>query len=124
MIMWHRLTQNREYILNLAACRTTTPPRTHSTQIAAAPITKPENEDPAIFRDPRGNLHLITNVNTGHSRCAANVPCGGHAWSADGLQWSDVSVGAFGPVARMQDGSTRRLGYVERPQIAQVSATG
>lgn len=90
----------------------------------AEPATHPENEDPAIFEDPRGNLHMLTNVNTGHHRCAANVPCGGHAWSEDGLTWSDTYIGAFGPNMLVDDGSkagyTQKLGYVERPQVAQL----
>ena len=44
------------------------------------PLTYPESEDPFVFRDPRGNFHLLTNVNTYHRRCGAGVPCGGHAW--------------------------------------------
>jgi hypothetical protein len=33
--------------------------------IGSEPITHPEGEDPAVFRDPRGNFHMLTNV-----RCA------------------------------------------------------
>jgi len=43
----------------------------------ARPITFPESEDPSVFKDPRGNYHLLTNVNTYHARCAQGVPCGG-----------------------------------------------
>ena len=32
------------------------------------PITHPEGEDPAVFRDTRGNFHMLTNVNTYHAR--------------------------------------------------------
>ncbi|CAK0821635.1 unnamed protein product [Prorocentrum cordatum] len=62
---------------------------------------------------------MLTNVNTGHRRCGSGVPCGGHAWSEDGVTWSDTFVGAFGPEVLMEDGSARSLGYVERPQVAQ-----
>lgn len=65
---------------------------------------------------------MITNVNTGHARCSAGGACGGHAWSRDGLTWSDTFVGAFGPNTLMEDGSTMRLGFIERPQIAQLEA--
>jgi hypothetical protein len=32
---------------------------------AKAPITYPESEDPSVFRDPRGNYHLLTCVYAG-----------------------------------------------------------
>ena len=67
-------------------------------------------------------LSRLTNVNTGHRRCKSGVACGGHAWSADGLHWSDTFVGAFGPNGLMDDGTTVfHHGYVERPQIAQAA---
>ena len=86
---------------------------------AGDPITHPENEDPAVFTDPRGNYHMLTNVNTGHRRCGSGTACGGHAWSRTGVSWSDTFVGAFGPNGKMANGSNYSLGYVERPQIAQ-----
>jgi hypothetical protein len=46
------------------------------TALFSQPITHPEGEDPAVFRDPRGRFHLLSNVNTWHARCAAGVPCG------------------------------------------------
>ena len=44
-------------------------------------------------RTKRG-FHLLTNVNNGHQRCDASVPCGGHAWSRDGLTWSNLTIGS------------------------------
>lgn len=35
-----------------------------SMNAAPHPITYPESEDPFVFQDPRGNFHLLTNVNT------------------------------------------------------------
>ena len=32
------------------------------TSLFENPITHPEGEDPAVFRDPRGNFHMLTNV--------------------------------------------------------------
>jgi len=90
-------------------------------QLSAAPMTHPENEDPSIFRDPRGNFHMLTNVNTGHARCDAGIACGGHAWSRDGLNWSDTFIGAFGPNSLLTNGSIAQLGFAERPQVAQVA---
>ena len=89
------------------------------TALFSQPITHPEGEDPAVFRDPRGNFHLLSNVNTWHARCAAGVPCGGHAWSADGLTWSDQFIGAFGPVVRWTNGTYFVGAYAERPQVLQ-----
>jgi hypothetical protein len=98
-------------------------------QVQAAPISEPGFgspaggiEDPAIFRDPRGNLHMLTNANSGHVHCQAGGACGGHSWSRDGLAWSPVYIGAFGPVTKVDNGSTVNLGYVERPQVAQEAA--
>ena len=43
-----------------------------NSQVQAAPIEGLKQiEDPAIFRDPRGNLHMLTNANSGHAHCQA-----------------------------------------------------
>ena len=89
------------------------------TSLFAQPITHPEGEDPAVFQDPRGNFHMLTNVNTYHSRCHSGVACGGHAWSKDALTWSNQSIGAFGPVIRFTNGSYFHGAYAERPQVLQ-----
>jgi hypothetical protein len=89
------------------------------TALFSQPITHPEGEDPCVFRDPRGRFHMLTNVNTWHARCPAGVPCGGHAWSYDGLTFSNQSIGAFGPVVRWQNGSYFVGAYAERPQVLQ-----
>lgn len=89
------------------------------TAVGITPITAPESEDPSVFQDPRGNFHLLTNINTYHRHCAAGVACGGHAHSRDGLTWSDLYVGAFGPVFTFQNGTVYRSAYVERPQVVQ-----
>ena len=49
------------------------------------------------------------------------MPCGGHAWSLDGLTWSNQTVGAFGPVLRFTDGSYFHGAFAERPQILQAA---
>jgi len=84
---------------------------------APHPITYPESEDPSVFRDPRGNYHLLTNVNTCHQRCRQGVECGGHAWSRDGFVFSNLTVGAFGPFITFKNGSTWANAYVERPLV-------
>ena len=88
---------------------------------APHPITYPESEDPSVFIDPRGNYHMLTNVNTCHRRCLQGIECGGtfffttflcvctatdnkewtldaagHAWSRDGLHFTNLTIGAFG----------------------------
>lgn len=47
------------------------------------------------------------------------MACGGHAWSRDGLTWSNLTIGAFGPVIRLANGSDWTNAYVERPMILQ-----
>ena len=59
--------------------------------------------------DPRGNYHMLTNVNTGHARCQSGVECGGHAWSTDGLRWSNLTIGAFGPTITFKNGAAPAL---------------
>ena len=88
---------------------------------AKRPITYPESEDPSVFIDKRGNYHLVTNVNTFHARCAQGVPCGGHAWSKDGFVFSNLTVGAFGPVITFQNGTEWKNAYAERPLITLAS---
>lgn len=72
-----------------------------------------------MFQDPRGNFHLLTNVNTYHRRCNEGAACGGHAWSRDAFQWSDLVIGAFGPAVRKSDGSVQHNSYRERPLVYQ-----
>ena len=85
--------------------------------IANAPIVRHmESEDPFVFQTKRG-FHLLTNINTYHKRCAAGVKCGGHAWSNDGLVWSNQTIGAFGPKVILENGSIVVNSYVERPQV-------
>ena len=61
----------------------------------------------------------LTNVNTYHARCGPGVACGGHAWSRDGLSWSNQTIGAFGPAIRLANGSFAPNAYAERPQVVQ-----
>lgn len=87
------------------------------------PVVHPESEDPFMWQDHRGAFHLFTNVNTYHKRCAAGEPCGGHAWSYDAIEWSEQTIGAFGPVIRHSDGVQTAHSYIERPQITQDDKT-
>ena len=76
-------------------------------------------EDPFVWRDDKGRFHMLINSNSGHSNCAAKVPCGGHLWSEDGLEWSKPHTPAFGTIVHQSDGTTSVYDYCERPQIAQ-----
>ena len=93
----------------------------YSMNEAKTPITYPESEDPFVFVDQRGNYHLVTNVNTFHARCAQGVPCGGHAWSRDGLTFSNLTIGAFGPVVTFLNGTEWKNAYAERPLVTMAS---
>ena len=84
-------------------------------------ITYPESEDPTVFIDPRGNFHMLTNVNTCHRRCPQGVECGGHAWSRDGRAWTNLTIGAFGPVITLANGTVWRNAYTERPLVTQAA---
>ena len=73
-------------------------------------------EDPHVWRDPRG-FHMLFNANSGHGNCHASVPCGGHAWSNDGLSWSKPKIPSFGTIVHYVDNTTTTYDYVERPQV-------
>ena len=49
------------------------------------------------------------------------MACGGHAWSRDGLTWSNQSIGAFGPALTFSNGSSFVGAYAERPQVLQAA---
>lgn len=44
------------------------------------------------------------------------------AWSRDGLHWSNLTIGAFGPNQNLANGSVWQNAYVERPQVVQDKA--
>lgn len=82
-------------------------------------LTNLESEDAHVFIDPRGNFHMLTNINTCHRRCPIGVECGGHAWSRDGLTFSNLTVGAFGPYITFENGTGWNNSYSERPLVVQ-----
>eukprot|EP00038_Savillea_parva_P028253 m.64003 g.64003 ORF g.64003 m.64003 type:complete len:512 (-) comp8194_c0_seq1:645-2180(-) len=89
------------------------------TTVGTLPVTRPESEDPFVFRDQRGHFHLLTNINNGHQRCSQGVACGGHAWSYDGITFSDLDIGAYGPAIPLRNGTVWQNAYIERPQVLQ-----
>ena len=76
-------------------------------------------EDPFVWCDTRGRFHMLFNANSYHKYCASGVPCGGHSWSADGINWSTPVIPAFGTVVPYAKAPTQTYGYVERPQTPQ-----
>lgn len=82
-------------------------------------LTNLESEDAHVFIDPRGNYHMLTNINTCHRRCPQGVACGGHSWSRDGLHFSNLTVGAFGPYITFANGTGWANAYAERPLVTQ-----
>ena len=58
-------------------------------------------------------------MTTGHRRCPIGVECGGHSWSRDGLSFSNLTVGAFGPYITFKDGRGWNNSYSERPLVTQ-----
>lgn len=69
------------------------------------------SEDPGIFRDKKGNFHLITNVTP--YKCSKK--CLGHLWSQDGLTWSPVQIGSV-PLGIELDNGTVFQNNIRREQ--------
>ena len=79
------------------------------------PIFNHTAEDPSVFIDHRGNYHMLTNALPGG--CNPKAAAGGHAWSRDGLIWSEPTVGAFNTTIHFTDGTSELCGRRERPQM-------
>eukprot|EP01052_Picozoa_sp_SAG31_P004413 SAG31_NODE_182_length_21094_cov_4.426721_18_plen_318_part_00 len=67
---------------------------------------------------------LLTNVNNDHARCGKGQACGGHAWSTDGLHFSNLTIGAFGPAIKFKNGTVWKNAYIERPQVLLNATSG
>mmetsp|Transcript_13508 Transcript_13508/g.19770 ORF Transcript_13508/g.19770 Transcript_13508/m.19770 type:complete len:596 (+) Transcript_13508:169-1956(+) len=79
------------------------------------PIVKHTAEDPFVFIDTRGNYHMLANALP--YKCLPKKQQGGHAWSKDGITWSDMRVGAFTANVQLMDGTTMSCERRERPQL-------
>jgi hypothetical protein len=86
------------------------------------PIFQHTAEDPSVFVDHRGNWHMLVNAFPGG--CTPKVQQGGHAWSKDGVTWSEPRSGAYNTTFVTTDGQTITCGRRERPQIIQDPITG
>ena len=67
------------------------------------------NEDPGIFRDARGNFHILTHY------FGRDGP-GGHAFSRDGIWWTFAGQ-AYDFTQAFTDGTHARSARRERPQM-------
>ena len=50
-------------------------------------------------------------------KCVPKFRQGGHAWSEDGVNWSEPRVGAFDTTIEFADGSSAKCERRERPQM-------
>lgn len=79
------------------------------------PIFKHTAEDPSVFIDKRGNWHMLVNALPGG--CNPKTHQGGHAWSRDGITWSEPRVGAYNTTVLFTDGTSMTCTRRERPQM-------
>ena len=79
------------------------------------PIFKHTAEDPSVFIDHRGNWHMLVNALPGG--CNPKVQQGGHAWSKDGVVWSEPRTGAYNTTIVFTNGTSFTCSRRERPQM-------
>lgn len=79
------------------------------------PVLGRAAEDPSVFRDHRGNYHMLFNAHP--YKCVPKTKQGGHAWSSDGIHWESPRVGAFDTTIRYTDGTKMECERRERPQM-------
>jgi len=79
------------------------------------PVFNHTAEDPSVFRDRRGNWHMLVNALPGG--CKPKDKQGGHAWSRDGVTWSEPRVGAYNTTVVFTDGTSMHCKRRERPQM-------
>lgn len=79
------------------------------------PLFSHTGEDPSVFRDHRGNFHMLFNAHP--FKCQPKLNQGAHAWSLDGIHWSNPRVGAFDTTIHFTDGSNMKCERRERPQM-------
>ena len=79
------------------------------------PVIDHTGEDPSIFTDHRGNYHMLFNALP--YKCVPKFNQGGHAWSEDGVRWSEPRIGAFNTTIRFSDGTDIKCERRERPQM-------
>ena len=79
------------------------------------PIFDHTGEDPSVFKDHRGNYHMLFNALP--YKCVPKLLQGGHAWSTDGINWSTPRIGAFNTTIQFTDDTSMTCERRERPQM-------
>jgi sucrose-6-phosphate hydrolase SacC (GH32 family) len=79
-------------------------------RLSDRPVWMERTEDPGLFRDARGNYHILS-----HAAWGTPGP-GGHSFSADGRNWSFAGQ-AYDFHLQYSDGTSQKLGRRERPQV-------
>jgi len=76
-------------------------------------------EDPFLFADPRGNLHVFFHTYTMSCETPACEPVAisGHSFSRDGLSWTSSSTQPYFNLVNVSDGSVVRMSTRERPKL-------
>jgi len=74
-------------------------------------------EDPTLWFDRRGNWHILYHVYclkpfSAHKECYS-----GHAFSADGFEWTFSDVEPFNGTVNFDDGTSTTFSTRERPQV-------
>ena len=82
-------------------------------RLSPGPVWMNRTEDPGLFRDARGNFHILS-----HAAWGAPGP-GGHSFSADGRHWHFAGR-AYGFEVEYTDGTSQTLARRERPQVLMI----
>jgi hypothetical protein len=84
----------------------------------AAPVLAEQNEDPDVFRDRRGNFHMLTHYFGPNKRTKGAA--GGHAFSRDGRVWHWAGVAYSGKIEHA-NGTVVTVQSRQRPQVLLVN---
>jgi len=74
------------------------------------PIVDHIGEDPYIYKDKRGNYHIVY-----HDMQGSDL--GGHAFSQDGKKWYNGNVPCYTGEIRFEDGTSKKFKKRQRPQL-------
>jgi hypothetical protein len=73
-------------------------------------------EDPFLFFDRRGGWHVLAHVYAAHATYPNN-PISGHAFSADGLNWTFSQAQPYSNAVLRVGGSVQMFATLERPKL-------
>jgi len=92
------------------------PYKTQSPINTGGPIFQRQGEDPFIFRDKRGNFHLLFHdMQDGYP--VQTSWSGSHGFSRDGLHWTWTPSPAYTSIVEYETGWVARYARRERPQL-------